>query len=92
MNTADDDANKIKAVEEDSLANCWTALPRSVYSRYSKVMAFSSTKTHSSSVSLVMNTNSPQPKAQEESTFWEKASERMDEWEKAAKDKERKRK
>eukprot|EP00957_Ditylum_brightwellii_P087123 6631034-Ditylum_brightwellii.AAC.1 len=25
MNTADDDANEIKAVEEDSLANCWAA-------------------------------------------------------------------
>eukprot|EP00957_Ditylum_brightwellii_P126798 9665274-Ditylum_brightwellii.AAC.1 len=42
MDMADDDANEIKAVEEDSLANCWTALLRSVYSRFSKVVASSS--------------------------------------------------
>eukprot|EP00957_Ditylum_brightwellii_P134174 10229881-Ditylum_brightwellii.AAC.1 len=49
MNNAEIHANKIKAVEEDSLANCWTAPPCSIYSYYSKVMASSSTKTHSSS-------------------------------------------
>eukprot|EP00957_Ditylum_brightwellii_P100220 7637380-Ditylum_brightwellii.AAC.1 len=74
MNTADDDANEIEAVEEDSLANCWATPPCSVYPCCSKVMASSSTKMHSSS----------------ESTFWEKASERMDEWDEAAKDREHK--
>eukprot|EP00957_Ditylum_brightwellii_P202230 15329197-Ditylum_brightwellii.AAC.1 len=49
MNTADDDANKIKAVEEDSLGNCWMAPLCSIYSCYSKVMASFSTKMHRSS-------------------------------------------
>eukprot|EP00957_Ditylum_brightwellii_P124726 9506696-Ditylum_brightwellii.AAC.1 len=92
MDTADDNANKIKAVEEDSLANCWTAPLCSVYSCFSKVMASSSSKTQGSSVSSVMNTNSLQPKKQEESTFWEKALEHMEEWDRAAKDREHKRK
>eukprot|EP00957_Ditylum_brightwellii_P162691 12389006-Ditylum_brightwellii.AAC.1 len=51
-------------------------------------MASSSTKTHSSSVSSVTNTDSLQFKTQEESTFWEKALERIDEWDKTAKDRE----
>eukprot|EP00957_Ditylum_brightwellii_P171381 13047358-Ditylum_brightwellii.AAC.2 len=89
---ADDDANEIKAVEEVSLANCWTAPLCSVYSCYSKVTASFSTKMHISSVSSVVNTNSLQPKMQEESTFWEKALELMDEWDKAAKDREHKHK
>eukprot|EP00957_Ditylum_brightwellii_P033308 2523687-Ditylum_brightwellii.AAC.1 len=45
---------------------------------------------HSPSVSSVTNTNSLQPKIQEESTFWDKALEHMEEWDKSANDRERK--
>eukprot|EP00957_Ditylum_brightwellii_P074628 5671098-Ditylum_brightwellii.AAC.1 len=64
MDTADDDANEVKVVEEDSLANCWTAPPHSVYSCFSNVTASSSSTTQGSTDNTVKDIEQKQEESE----------------------------